>query len=260
VLIADGGAEAEELNVTITATPGTVLYGVTFGSHDSGLRIEVVSDPAAASTQASLDARAAQLRADDTAKAAALFQKYSDRSTWHRDGQGRKIWDVYVGVENGPVALLGMFPRRVEIKKGQTVQYHFDYEGMEHHNVVLPFNKGVNILNNTFLFMCDPDGAGTGADQPPLEGEAFPPECPEGTVLEIQLHPKEIVPAGNGVFTGGSDFENSGIRSLETLQNGFFSESPWNLKFREVSPDKGFRYLCTVHGPGLMGGRVVVTN
>lgn len=250
--------EAEELNVTITATPGTVLYGVTFGGHDSGLRVEVVADAAEASTQAELDARAQQLRADDAAKAAALHQKYSDRKTWHRDANGRKVWDVWVGVENGPVTLMGMYPRRLTIKKGQTVQYHFDYEGMEAHNVVFPFKKGVNIMRNTFVFACDPDGDGTGQDVEPTNFDSFPPECPEGTELEIQLHPKEIATFGNGVFTGGKDFENSGVRSWQSLQDGFFSESPWNVKFRKASSDKGFRYLCTIHGPGLMGGRVIV--
>ena len=250
----------EELYVTITANPGDVIYGASFGGHDSSFRIEVVANNAPTDTQAALDARAAQLKSDDLNKALALHAKYSAKRTSHMTPNG-KVYDVWAGVENGPVALLGMYPRKISIKRGQTVQWHFDYEGMEVHNVVFPFNKGMEILQNTGVPVCDPDGDdGTAPDTEPTFPQDGPPTCPEGSVLEFDLHPDELFEAGNHVFTGPSDFENSGVRSGQLLQDGFFSESPWNLKFRATSNDKGWRYLCTIHGPGLMGGRVRVTN
>lgn len=249
----------EELYVTITANPGDVIYGASFGGHDSSFRIEVIANNATADTQAALDARAAQLKSDDLNKALALHSKYSAKRTSHMTPSG-KVYDVWAGVENGPVSLLGFYPRRITIKKGQTVQWHFDYEGMEIHNVVLSFNKGMEILQSAGIPQCDPDGdEGPGPDTEATFSEQGP-VCPEGSTLEFDLDPRELFETGNNVFTGNSDTETSGLRSGQLLQDGFFSESPWNLKFKNTSNDKGWRYLCTIHGPGLMGGRVRVTN
>jgi hypothetical protein len=249
-----------DLHVTITAAPGSVIYAATAGGHDSGFRIEVIPDGDTPSDQAELDARAAQLMEDDANKAAALFEKYRDRRTSHIGPDGKRVFDVWAGVENGPVALLGMFPRKIRIREGQRVQWHFDYEGIDVHNAVFPFAKARNISNNTFVPVCDPDGdSGTDPDVPPTSPpDVFPPECPPGSELEIDLHKNEIEQRGNGVFTGRSDLETSGLRSLQLLQDGFFSESPWTVRFRNSSPDDGFRYMCTVHGAGIMGGRIVV--
>lgn len=256
--------EAEEIYVTITANPGDVVYANLFGvSHDSEFRIEVVGNDEAASTQAELDDRAAQLLRDDLDKAAAMFARYSSRQSSHRRANGTRVTDVWVGVENGPVSLLGMFPRRVVIRKGSTVQFHFDYEGMETHNAVFPKSKARRISANTFVPVCDPDGdAGTAPDVDAIfdpNDENAPPTCPAGSSLEFDLDPREVNMVGNGVLTSASDLEGSGARTGQLLQHAdvLFDESPWNLRFAEESPRKGFAYMCTIHG-SFMSGKVVV--
>ena len=252
-----------EVYVTITANPGDVIYANLFGfSHDSEFRIEVVGANEAATTQAELDSRAARLKQDDFNKAGALFARYSSRQSSHVRPDGTRVTDVWVGVENGPVSLLGMFPRRVKVDRGDSVQFHFDYEGMEVHNAVFPIKKAKEISANSQIPVCDPDGdAGTAPDTEatfPDDPNALP-TCPEGSVLEIDLDPREVNKVGNGVFRGLSDLEGSGVRSGQLLQSGdnILNESPWNLKFRTVSPDRGFRYMCTIHGR-FMSGAVIV--
>ncbi len=256
--------EIPEVHYRITANPGDVIYANLFGfSHDSDFRIEVVGQNEPASTQAELDARAAQLRQDDFDKAAAMFARYQSKQSSHRGRRGARITDVWVGVENGSVSLLGMFPRRVKIDRGSKVQFHFDYEGMETHNAVFPMKTAKEISRNTFAAVCDPDGdSGTSPDVDaifdPNDPEA-PPTCPEGAVLEFDLDPREVNMVGNGVFGGGRDLEGSGARTGQLLQpdDSVYDESPWELKFNEQSPDGGWKYMCTIHGR-LMSGSVVV--
>lgn len=255
--------ESPEMYVTITANQGDVIYANLFGfDHDSEFRIEVVGQNETVSTQAELDARAALLKQDDFDKAASMFGRYQSRQSSHRGPNGARITDVWVGVENGPVSLLGMFPRRVKVKRGNSVQFHFDYEGMETHNAVFPKSTAKEILRNTFLPMCDPDGdQGTAPDTEapfdPNNPEA-PPTCPEGSTLEFDLDPREVNMLGNGVLTGGNDLEGSGARTGQFLQpDQQRNESPWQLRFNKESPDGGWKYMCTIHG-SLMSGTVMV--
>jgi plastocyanin len=255
--------EVPEIYVTITANPGDVIYANLFGySHDADFRIEVVAQNETASTQAELDTRASQLQRDDLDKAGALLNRFSTRESSHVTRDGTRVTDVWVGVENGPVALLGMFPRKVTIKRGQTVQFHFDYEGMETHDAFFPKSVARDVLFNTFVPVCDTDGdTGTALDVEPIFDETdpeAPPACPDGAVLEFDLDPRQVTKQGNGVFAGASDVENSGIRTGELLQpHPILDESPWNLKFKKISPDGGWKYMCTIHG-GLMSGLVIV--
>jgi hypothetical protein len=36
-----------------------------------------------------------------------------------------------------------------------------------------------------------------------------------------------------------------------------FDSNPWTVRMTKTSDDKGFKYICLIHG-GFMGGRVVV--
>lgn len=249
------GDEAEDLWVTITAAPGSVIYATSLFGTRSDFRIEVVASGDEASSQAELDQRAAQLMRQDYNNAAALHNKFSARRTFHRDHKGRKVWDAWAGLDSGPVSLMAMYPKVLMIKPGQRVQWHFSLE-TEIHNVVLPFKKATAASRSFFQFVCDPDGdGGAGPDTPPDLEE--PPFCNAPGAPEMDLGNRSLYQKGNRVFTGGKDFEGSGVRGPETLSAGFFKENTWTLKFKNSSPKKGFRYFCTVHGP-FMGGKVRV--
>lgn len=249
--------EASELFVDITANAGDVIYAA--GGNKGGeaiFRINVVDDAEAASTQAELDERAARLKTHDFNHASALFAKYSAKQTKHKTPSGKTVWDAWVGLDRGPISFLAMFPAKLNIKKGQSVQYHFELEN-EVHNAVFPFDKAKNISQNTFLFVCDPDGdAGTEPDVDAIFPDDGPPTCPGGpSQLEVDLHPQEVLEGGDGTLKSAKDFETSGIRGPESVGGGFWSEDDWTVKFSAVGKHK---YGCTIHGPGFMGGVITV--
>ncbi|MGH2693986.1 MAG: hypothetical protein ACRDJJ_04145, partial [Actinomycetota bacterium] len=250
--------ENGETWVTMTADAGSVLFGAVGPS--SAIRVGVVSNPADASTAAELAGRAAALKAQDFNTAAGLHNKYRDRQTSHRDDQGRRVWDAWAGLSRGPVELIAMYPQKLNIKEGQRVQWHFDLEN-EVHNANFSFQQARDIFNNTFIPWCDPDGdANPGPDTEPDFTNPDDPTtwCADISQLEFDLDPREAFGGGNGTFNGNdSDFEGSGLRSRASLQDGFFSEEQWTVRFTKSSNRKGYRYFCTVHGT-FMDGRVRV--
>jgi hypothetical protein len=249
--------ENGEAWVTVNADPGTVLYAAL--GPGSSFRVQVVGDPADASTAEELEERANALKAQDFNTAVALHNKYSDRQTWHRDDRGRKVYDAWVGLSRGPVEMLAMYPKKLTIKKDERVQWHFNLEN-EVHNANFSFEQAKDIFRNTFIPWCDPDGdAGPGPDTEPNFAEPNPADwCDDVSQLEFDLDPREVFGGGNGTFNGAdSDFEGSGLRSRASLQDGLFSEEQWNVKFTKPSNRQGYKYFCTVHGR-FMGGSVRV--
>jgi plastocyanin len=244
-------------SVRVTAAPGTTLWGVSLYHLHMDLRIRVVADEEQASDPAAV-ARAVQAqRARDVETAISLHERFSSGRSRHEDARsGRLVWDVWAGVDTEHVSLYGMYPRKLLVKRGQRVRWHFDAIENEIHNVVFPYAEAEEITFNTFQRVCDPDGdSGPGPDFPAESGE--PPFCAVADQAEVDLDPREAIERGNGVLVGNSDVEASGIRGSDDLAGrDLFHEAPWDVKFRETSR-RGFRYLCTIHGAG-MSGRVVV--
>lgn len=254
----------EEGWIKITAPAPAVIYGLF--ADDSYTRIEVVADDATASTQAELDARAAVLMERDYDTLAAISKNLSTKKSSHVTAQGKKVWDAWAGIDHGPLGLDQMYPKKLSIKPGDTVRWHFSLN-FNVHSVSMPqdFVFGIYDTYNPetgseYGEKCDPDGdSGSAPDTPATFPEDGPPTCPEGSTHESDLNPAEYTPVGNGTYTGGNDVEHSGVRLGEFLQAPDFlrDESPFDVKFSKVSPDKGFKYLCLVHGP-FMSGRVIV--
>lgn len=244
--------------VTITAPPGSVIWGY-IGSGVPPLRIEVVTDPSEADTQAEVDARGAQQLSEDYNEALALHNKYSAKKTWHINEQGQKVFDVWVGPGRKWIETLAMYPKKIKIRKGQRVQYHFNFEN-EVHTVAMSKESAFDIMNNTFFPQCDPDGdAGEGPDNMPnFEAETEFELCPDIAQLEFDMDPREIFGAGNGVFNGkASDVEASGIKGHESFTGGLINDDPYTVRFKNASNRRGFKYVCTIHG-NFMSGRVRV--
>jgi hypothetical protein len=250
--------ENGETWVTIDAAPGTVLYGAM--GADAAIRVTVVGDPADASTAEELEDRADALKAQDFNTAVAVHNKYSDRQTSHRDNRGRKVHDAWAGLSRGPIEFHAMYPRKLTIKKDERVQWHFDLEN-DMHNANFSFEQAKDIFRNTFVPWCDPDGdENPGPDTEPDFTNPNDPStwCADVSELEFDLDDREVFGGGNNTFNGrDSDFEGSGVRGDESLQDGFFSENQWNVKFTKPSNRQGYRYFCTIHGR-FMGGSVRV--
>jgi plastocyanin len=242
--------------VRVDAPPGTVLYAISLLHAEMDLRVEVVGEGDAASDPAELQQRFTHMLRRDIDSAVALHKKFNAKDTKHRDRQTKRVyWDAWAGVDSKHVSLLGMYPKKLRVRRGQAVRWHFDTLDNELHNVAMPLGKANEILTNTFQPACDPDGdTGAGPDNPQDLGA--PPYCSVTEQTEVDLDNREANDVGNGVFTGSGDLETSGIRGSDNAEGRDpFGEAPYNVRFKAAR--KGYRYLCTVHGP-IMSGRVIV--
>jgi plastocyanin len=246
----DTGA-ALDFSTTVTAPRGSSFYVVCV-IHGPKMRMEVnvVARSEPASDPADLAAANDAAIQQDTDSARALDEKFSALRTWHKRSDGSRVWDAWAGVENGHVALLAMYPRKLVLEKGDTVQWHFDSLNFEPHTATFPVDVGKEIVRGSFYPSCDPDGdAGPGPDNPPdLEA---PPFCADPTQLELNLDPRFVPVDGNGTFRG-ADLESSGVRGLLSP----LGDDNWDLTFTRSSGDEPFKYLCLIHP--FMRGRVVV--
>lgn len=241
--------------VTVDAPPGTVLWGNTLASSEvnTNIRVEVVAPNETASTQEELDARAAQLLRKDYEDAVALHNKMSAKRTSHRNAQGQKVYDIWVGADSGPLEFFASYPQKITVPRGARVMYHFNDENEPH---TATFG-GREIIQNGFMPACDPDGDdGTAADTEPNFGPDGPP-CTPPAELEFDIDPRVIYETGDGRMTGRSDYENSGLKAPIFPENTEFDLNPWTVRMTKSSNAKGFKYICIVHG-GFMGGRVRV--
>lgn len=233
---------------TVAAGAGSSFYLVCIiHGPDMRMKVDVVGAGEPASDPGDLEqANAAALRQDiDTANA--LHERFSSRRTSHAAVGGGRVWDAWAGVDSKHVALYGFYPQKLNVDKGDRVQWHFDSLSFEDHTVTMPTGTGREIVNNAPI-ACDPDGdAGPGPDNPP-ELEA-PPFCNDPSQLEIELDDRFLPQLGNGAFRG-ADLESSGVRGANSGDRNYV------LRFPKRSPDAGFKYLCLIHP--FMRGRVVV--
>lgn len=233
---------------TIDAAPGESFWVICLVHNNMRMRVTVVADDAPATTQASIDAAKTSQIAHDTDEAAATHHRLLTKRSKHTTASGKTVWDSWVGYDLPGVSLLAMYPKKLRIKKGQTVRYHFGSLEYEVHTATFPHTKGLEIANNSFVPSCDLDGdAGTAADVPPeIPG---PPFCNDPSQLELDLDPR-MGDTGNGTLRSRTDFENSGVRG------DFLPRAAWDLKFGARSGDKPFKYVCMIHP--FMRGAVVV--
>jgi plastocyanin len=233
-------------SVVVDANPGDTFWVVCLIHPNMRLQVNVVANNETATTQAEVDAYRDATTASDAEAAAALHAQHVNRRV-KRNG----AWQAFAGIDGDGFALLGMYPAKLKIKKGDRVRWRFDRLPFELHTVSFPKSEAREITQNDFVPACDPDGdTGPGPDTPP-DSEA-PPFCTDpGEQLEIELTAFTAHQFGNGVFRGG-DFETSGARGGASGRT-----DPYTLRFRKRSPKKGFKYMCMIHG-GFMDGRVVV--
>lgn len=245
-----------DFSVTVTANPGDTLWVVCLVHTHMFMRVNVVADNTAATTQASIDEAKARLIAFDTDWAVSAHTRLN-RPTSHETADGTKVWDVYVGYDNHWVSLFAMYPRRLRIPRGATVRYHFDGLIYETHTATLPVSIANGVGQQNFAPVCDTDGdQGTAPDSPPqIEG---PPFCNDPRQLELDLSAEAMLPVGDGIYTGGDDFENSGERGPAAFTSNppFVGNASFDVKFAKLSGDEPFKYMCLVHP--FMKGRVAV--
>lgn len=243
--------------VQFDQTPGNTTWavGVQQYNRPSSLRINIV--PTGVTTQAFIDEAAAELAAREKDEASALYAKLNSGSAKHKTASGQVIYDAFVGYDTDTIALFDMFPANLNIRKGDKVRFHFSQLSIELHGTALPLSSALEIVNNGFLPVCDPDGdGGEGPDEFSVDFETF--TCPSGT-LELDLTRDLTAESGDGKFPGGPQkVENSGLRGaiVPTAEDLAGGGAAWDLIFTKPNAE-GYKYICTVHGKS-MAAKVTV--
>jgi len=240
----------EGFTVEVNGSAGDVFWAICLVHLNMRMKINVVAADQPASTQSGIDAAKATQVAEDTDLGSALHQKLRNRQSKHTTAGGQVVWDAWAGFDSDEVTLYAMYPKVLNLRRGDRVRWHFSQLVSEDHTVTFPLGRGLNIANAAFVPSCDPDGdEGTAADTPPTS-EA-PPFCADVSQLEFDIGPEFSLPAGNGRVTSKRDFENSAVRGAN-----FPSDDPYTLRFPERSGDTPYKYVCLIHP--FMRGRVFV--
>lgn len=233
---------------TIDAQPGTRIWVVNLVFPGERMKIQVVGNNEAATTQAEIDTARAQQLAHDQEWADAMHAKMKKKRSSHLAQDGTRVWDAWAGIDTDHASLNQFYPRNLKVKKGQRIRWHFSQNLNQIHTVSMPFPA---IFDEPFEFFgtfeCDsPTAADTAAPPPPSEEEE--PVCPEGTSLEFEFGPF-ISGAGNGTWSGSSDVEHSGFRGadLQHLSPPLHYKEPFTVKMDKRTPKRPMQYLCAIH-------------
>lgn len=237
----------------VNANPGEVFWVICLIHPHMFMKVTVVGNDVAASTQADIDASRTASLAADLEWAQAQDAKLINKQSSHINAAGEKVYDVYVGVDNHRATLNAMYPRKTSVPRGATVRFQFNELIYEHHTATMSFSEGIERGQEMFSPWCDPDtDSGPGPDEPP--GDGGPPCGGDFSKFELDVPSPLWNVSGDGVFRGNDDFENSGVRGGLQL-----STAPYDVKFAKPSSRKGWKFFCLIHGGG-MSGRIRVRS
>lgn len=235
-------------SITVNAAAPSTFWVLCLLHGMMQLKVNVVADDAATTTQAAINSYSKSMTASDNEQAAALIPALQ-QPTSHRSG-GHKIWDAFAGFDGDGFGLDAMFPTTLHIKKGQYVRWHFAQLTGNIHTVTFPKARAVDYADKDFagaLMKCESDsGDTTATPAPPFCGADGP------AALEVELRAGAILHEGGSTYGGGSALHSSGVEGLETG-----NVAPYTLRFTRKSGKHGFAYACNVHG-GMMSGHVIV--
>lgn len=241
-----------DFSVTVAADPGDTLWALCLIHPHIRMRIVVVPDDEAATTQEQIDSNKAEIVSREADWAAATHKRLN-RKTAHQAAEGGRVVDAYAGYDNHLTSLFAFYPANLTVTKGQKVRWHFSQLIGESHSVTMPLGKANDAARNLIGFSCDPDGDGGSLPDNPPDLEV-PPFCsPAAGDLELDFDHRAPFSMGDGRMSGRADFEHSGLRGPD---GGNFS--PFDVKFTRRSGRNPFKYICILHP--FMQGSVRVTR
>jgi plastocyanin len=242
---------APTFSVTVDANPGTTFWVVCIVHAMMQMRVSVVPNGTATTTQAQINAEESRVNAQQREEAAAVIKRLQ-KATHHKTAAGKRVWDAYAGYDGDGWGLNGMFPATLRIHKGDRVRWHFAQLLGNIHTVTFPRKKAIELAGSDFAgqnVACESPTGDTPPDAPP------PTFCSSG-FKNVEFHVRAIgvLAQGGGKYFG----KKTGLRSSGVRGGDAPTVAPYDLKFMRVSPKKGFRYACAVHG-GMMSGTVIVS-
>lgn len=239
--------------VKVTAPAGAYTFHCRIHSWMQGTLNVVAPGSPGVTTAASADATSAtQATADVAAGMAAETAASTAGQVKHADGT--TTWILTVGTSDpaAHVAVLEMLPRKVTIKKGDTVLWR-PRDRNEPHTVTFPKD-----LNTDAIPMCE----GSGGKDTPATPTVIPPRSP----LDFGCGGRPVdefeFGGGNGVrvITSPKTVSDSGLVGYRTVAAGFdipatTIQSSWWVRFTGATAGT-YHYVCQIHD-GMQGDIVV---
>jgi plastocyanin len=239
--------------VKVTAPAGTYVFHCRVHSWMTGTLNVVAPGSSGVTTAASADAAAATQAAADVAAGMAA-EAAASTAGQVKHPNGTTTWTLTVGTSDpeGHVAVLDMLPRKITIKKGDTVVWR-PRDRNEPHTITFPKD-----LNTDAVPLCEGSG---GRDTP-----AVPTVTPPMSPLDFACngHPADEFEfgGGNGVrtITSPTTASDSGLVAYRTVAAGFdmpatVTLSSWWVKFTGATAGT-YHYVCQIHD-GMEGDIVV---
>lgn len=241
---------ADSFSATINANPGDSFWVVCLIHGMMQMRVQVVPDTDATTTQDAINTYASTEIAAEHEQAAALIPRLNQPSS-HKTSSGATVWDAFAGFDGDGWGLNGMFPKRLVVLKGDKVRWHFAQLTGNIHTVTFPKSAAAAYADTDFSgqnVKCE--GANGGPDTAP---DAAPPVfCSAGPqAFEAEIRGAAVVRMGTAKYDG-TGYHSSGVEGADAGQ-----VAPYTLKFTKRSGKIGFKYACAVHG-SMMHGKVVV--
>lgn len=237
-------------SVTIDATPGSTFWVLCLIHSMMQMRVNVVPDGSAATTQAQIAANESAVNAQQRDEAAAIINRLQ-KPTRHKTAGGHVVWDAYAGYDGNGWGLNAMFPTTLRVRKGDTVRWHFAQLLGNLHTVTFPRSTALSLADKDFAgqnVVCENATGDTAPDAPPPTFCSSGPQNAEFVVRSIGVLPQ----GGHKFFGTKTGLRSSGVRGPDGL-----TTRAYDLRFMRVSPKKGFRYACAIHG-AMMSGTVIV--
>jgi plastocyanin len=232
-------------SVTVDANPGDVFWVICRIHPNMVMKVTVAANNVTTTTQEDIDEYTEETVDQDSAEAATLHESLSTTQASHMEG-GKRVWEAYSGYDTEDFSLLAMYPQRLNVRKGDKVEWQFNLHH-EAHTVTFSGKKARRLAFGGFAEVCDPNGDDETGGETPVT--SFPPMCSEG-VHESLVGGRMVGQVGDGIVRGARDLENSGVRGMG------LSTDPYMLEFAKRTTRKGLMYLCTIHP--FMKGRVRV--
>jgi plastocyanin len=239
--------------VTVTAPPGAYVFHCRIHPYMAGT-LNVVSKGSAGVTTASSATAAAATQATDDVAAGMAAETAASKAGQVKNANGTTTWKLTVGTSDpaGHVAVLDMLPRKVTIKKGDTVVWK-PRDKNEPHTVTFP-----KALHTDAVPLCE----GSGGKDTPAIPTVVPPMSPFD--FACNGHPVDEIEfgGGNGVktVTSPKTVSDSGLVAYWTEAVGFNMPattilSSWSVKFTGAAAGT-YHYVCQIHDG--MEGTIVV--
>ena len=170
------------------------------------MRVNVVPDNTATTTQAQINANESAVNAQQRDEAAAVINRLQ-KPTQHKTAAGHVVWDAYAGYDGDGWGLDAMFPTTLRIHKGDRVRWHFAQLLGNVHTVTFPRSTAIALANKDFAgqnVVCETPTGDTAPDAPP------PTFCSTGVQnAEFAVSTIGVLPQGSHTFFG----KKTGLRS-----------------------------------------------